>query len=418
MSQERIRWSQKSLSDLVAYFHGEIEPALRRAGHETGKPPTYQDLLETGNGGIQYALREHHDRTLREFFVEDVGLTEEDDTESSIPTDDEGVQEEIDAYLHALATRKDLAESTIRTRRYRLKTYVDLYLDYHGEASFVDAVQDESNRTAEIQRNLDVFDHMHQEFAASSCVKYHGAVSAFYEHLLRRSKAAFNPVRDFTDEYDWRVGEPDNPALSPAQVSRLVDAVETPAEEIVVYALCAWGLRRGEVASLHSSQLDLSGSEAVIHFDDGRKNGPGSVSVLYGRPILEDRVALLGERSHWNGYLLPSGAAASGHVTGQTVQNRFQRICERSDVRVRGETPVSKMGRRFWYSTYSAVVEDLVTGIEGVAADQGSADASVVLANYVSQEKQRELRRNAMRERLAAAFDGQNRDDAHSDHRI
>jgi len=41
-----------------------------------------------------------------------------------------------------------------------------------------------------------------------------------------------------------------------------------------------------------------------------------------------------------------------------------------------------------------------------VAEDQGSASSEVVYQNYLSEERRRKLRREAMRGRLQEAFDG------------
>ncbi|GGN25155.1 hypothetical protein [Halarchaeum nitratireducens] len=63
------------------------------------------------------------------------------------------------------------------------------------------------------------------------------------------------------------------------------------------------------------------------------------------------------------------------------------------------------MGRRFWYSAYSEAVEDVAESIEEIAAEQGSSDSTVVLENYLSDERARQLRREHMRERLSEAVD-------------
>jgi len=173
----------------------------------------------------------------------------------------------------------------------------------------------------------------------------------------------------------------------------------------LILALCGWGLRRNEVASLHVSQLVLEGDDPHIYFEE-RKNGPGTVALLYGRETLADRIDALGAADReWSGYLFPSSRASNGHVVGETIQARFQRVAERAGVRVRGETPTSKMGRRFWYTAYANAQKRLLENLDAIAADQGSSDASVVLKNYLSETERRQYRREYMRERLAEAFD-------------
>lgn len=407
MSSEQIHWSHKSLEELRTFWTREIEPDLRRAGVDLDDRPSYQDLLETGYGGLQDALREQHDTALGE-FLESVGYFEPD-TDGSYPwgIDDETAIDELESYVRTLDRRRNLAESTVTTKRSRLATYARLYRDVHGRADLIARLDDLAHRAGEIERVLAVFDELDHDLESDgSKLRYLGDVSQFYEHLQRRGKAAYNPAETIDMEYGWERSEPDNAALSSDHVRRLYDAVETPAEELLVLALCGWGLRRNEVASLHVSQLVLEGSDPHIHFEE-RKNGPGTVALIYGRETLADRIDALGSHDReWSGYLFPSRQAESGHVVGETIQARFKRVADRAGVRVRGETPTSKMGRRFWYTTYLESQKRLLESLDTIAADQGSSDPSVVLKNYLSEADRRQYRREFMRERLAEAFEG------------
>jgi integrase len=127
--------------------------------------------------------------------------------------------------------------------------------------------------------------------------------------------------------------------------------------------------------------------------------------LIYGQDVLEDRLAQLADREEWNGYLFPSPDARRNHVTGETLNRRFKSIAARADVRVRGEHPTSKMGRRFWYSAYADAVETVIERLQSVAHEQGSSDPMVVFRNYLSEEKRREYLRDAMHDRLAEAFE-------------
>ncbi|MFD1562538.1 tyrosine-type recombinase/integrase [Haloarchaeobius amylolyticus] len=404
MSSERIRWSHKSLDELRTFWNKQIEPDLRRAGVDLSERPSYSDLLETGYGGLQDALREQHDTTLGE-FLKSVGYFEDDSEGYQWGIDDDRAVDELESYIRTLSRRRNLAESTVKTKRSRLATYVRLYRDVHGSADLADRLDDLEHRADEIERVLAVFDELDRDLdSEASKLRYLGDVSQLYEHLQRRGKAAYNPAENIDMEYGWERSEPDNPALSSEQVRRLYDAVESPDEELLVLALCGWGLRRNEVASLHVSQLALEGDDPYIYFEE-RKNGPGTVALLYGRETLTDRIDALGAADReWTGYLFPSSRAESGHVVGETIQARFQRIAERAGVRVRGETPTSKMGRRFWYTAYANAQKQLLENLDAIAADQGSSDASVVLKNYLSEAERRQYRREYMRERLAEAF--------------
>jgi len=157
---------------------------------------------------------------------------------------------------------------------------------------------------------------------------------------------------------------------------RIFHEADNPADQLLVLGLGAWGLRPDEVASLHVSQFvfdtendDGSYSDDYIEFEE-RKNGPGTVNLMFGVDAVQDRIADL-EGPGWNGYLFPSSQSSSGHRTGETINNRFKRLATAVDVTVDGETPTAKMGRRLWYTMYKNAVTELAEELEEVAADQG-----------------------------------------------
>jgi integrase len=407
VSDQQYRWSQKSLAELEQLYHNEIAPKWRRAGNDPvhDRPP-YEWLADNGFSGLNYALREHHDMTVKEFFVDVLDFSDDADSEGyTWGIDAEETVAQLDKYVRTLSRRRKLADSTVETKRARLAKYVRIYADVHGAAPIVKRVRDRDAQPDEIERALAVFDELDAELDSDdSKLRYYGDVSQFYEHLQRRGVAAYNPVTNFDKEYGWERSEPDNPTLDARQVRALYQAADDREDELIVLALCAWGLRPNEVAALHTGQFVLEGDDPHIAFDE-RKNGPGTVALLYGRETLEDRLIALGEREDWNGYLFPSSASSSGHIVTDTVGNRFTALAERAGVTVRGATPTAKMGRRFWYTAYTDAVNTLVEQLDEIAADQGSSDASVVASNYLSEDVRREHRREYMRERLAEAFE-------------
>lgn len=407
MSSDQIRWSHKSLEELREFWNTEIELALQRAGHDLEDKPTYQDLLDVGYGGLTYTLREHHEMTLSG-FLESVDYVERSAEGYPWGIDDETTTEELESFIRTLERRQGLADTTVATKRSRLTTYAQLYDELHGQANLVDRVVDATERAAEIRRVLAVFDELDADLGTdASKQRYLSDVNQFYSHLERRAIAAFNPTSRINEEYNWNREVKDNQPLSSEGVRRLYGAVESSEEELLVLALCAWGLRRNEVASLHVSQIVLEGDDPHIYFEE-RKNGPGTVALVYGRERLAAHIDALGARDdEWNGYLFPSTASSSGHIVGETVQARFQRLANRANVTVRGETPTSKMGRRFWYTTYMDAQKQLLENLDVIAGDQGSSDAGVVLENYLSEAERRKYRREFMRERLADVFEGE-----------
>ena len=59
------------------------------------------------------------------------------------------------------------------------------------------------------------------------------------------------------------------------------------------------------------------------------------------------------------------------------------------------------------YCAYGDTVVGLINRLEEIADNQGSSLAEVVAQNYLSEERQRQARRDTMRNALADTFDGE-----------
>ncbi len=403
MSERTYNWSRKSLDELVEFYEREIAPERQREGHDPHKIPTYQWLVDNGYSGLQYAVREHHDMTLSEFFEQAVGLGDDVSPETPTwPIDNEQMIEYLEQYFRS-QQRGSAAETTLQSKRSRLGQFLRHYEALHGTSAIVSRITDVADQPEEIQRVTAVFDVLDDELESNdSKRRYRSDIDDLYSWLVDRGYGAFNPVRY---DHEWDVAKRDNSPLAPAQVGALAAATEDIEERLIVLGLCAWGLRRSELATLHVENVELQAESPYLSFNT-RKNGPGTVALIYGEDVLEDRIARLSNQQGWDGYLFPSPDARRDHLTGETLNRRFKSIAARADVRVRGELPTSKMGRRFWYSAYADAVEVVIERLQSVAHEQGSSDPMVVFRNYLSEEKRREYLRDAMYDRLAEAFEG------------
>ena len=402
MSEQTYNWSRKSLDELGDFYEREIAPERRQDGYDPNEIPSYQWLVDHGFSGLQYTVREHHEMTLTEFFEQAVGLGDDTPPETrSWPIDNEQMIEYLEQYFRS-QQRGSAAETTLQSKRSRLGQFLRHYDDLHGTSAIVSRITDVADQPEEIQRVTAVFDVLDEELKSNdSKRRYRSDIDDLYSWLVDRGYGAFNPVRY---DHEWDVAKRDNPALAPAQVGSLAAAAENIEERLIVLGLCAWGLRRSELATLHVENVELQTESPYLSFDT-RKNGPGTVALIYGQDALADRISQLSDRQGWDGYLFPSPDARRDHVTGETLNRRFKSIATRADVRVRGELPTSKMGRRFWYSAYADAVEMVIERLQSVAHEQGSSDPMVVFRNYLSEEKRREYLRDAMYERLAEAFE-------------
>lgn len=412
-----VHWTTLDREELVEAYWNRIAPVLQEADMdpETDRP-SHEWLSNQGFRGLIYALREYHSKTFGEFWTDDLGLTSPDSGPYEWDIEHDETIELLEAYLESRRSRGNLADSSVETLRYRLARYVRTYAIENDDDDLLSPIQPKGDTP--VYEATDAawatFDRLDEALRPQTVRRIHEAVDGWYAHLVRRKRAAVNPVDGLDAEYSWNretnTGKASNPALESRHVQSLYDAAVDTGEQLLIVALCGWGLRSGEVAALHQSQLQLDTASAetpFISFDE-RKNGPGEVSILFGREVAVHRIAALSDRTEWNGYLYPSNRSASGHITRQTVLNRFDSLVERAEIpsEINGKKPVPQMARRFWYDAFSATQEELITEIGEIAEEQGSASAGVVMRNYLSQERRRTLRRDAMRARLSTAFDG------------
>jgi len=411
-----ISWTLLDLDDLVDTYWRTVAPVMREDGldPETDRP-THAWLSANGFRGLVYALREYHDRTFSEFWSDDLDLEQETE-HYDWGTGHKPTVDLLESYIESRRERGELSDSSADTLRYRIAKYVRAYRDANDSGDLLGPVARDSNVPAYEATDAAwaAFDRLDEELAPRTMRRIHEAVDGWYAHLVRRKRAAVNPVAGLEDEYRWsrRANgtdeSPSNPALDPTHVRALYEAATTARDRLLVVALCGWGLRSGEVAALHRSQLVLDPPDADIPYVDfeERKNGPGQVSILFGGDAAADRLVELGDRESWNGYLFPSARSAPGHRTRQTILNRFDDLADCAGIpdELAGEKPVPQMARRFWYDAYSTTQEAILEEVGEIAAEQGSASAEVVLQEYLSPERRRRLRREYMRERLDEAF--------------
>lgn len=401
-------WSRKDLDELKEVYWTEIAPAMRRAGLSPGEErPSYEWLADNGFSGLAYALREQHGLTVGEFFADVVGLP--DGSADAPPWGDapEATETALESYLETLSRRQGLARSTIASRRSRLAKFVRTYRELHGDADVVRRAADADLDAAEYDRVLATFDAVRSDLGTDAAArKYFRTVRKWYEWLQRRNRAVHDPSRA-AEEFSFDRDEPDNPALDARQVRAIYEEARSRGDdresELLALAICGWGLRRNEVARLRASQFVLDDGDPRVAFER-RKNGPSTVALLYGVDTLDERLSALADRADWSGYLFPSRRSHGGHVHPNTVTNRFRSLAETAGVRIRGDPPTPQHGRRFWYETYLDAVGDMADALAEIAADQGSTDPEVVRRNYLSEETERQYRREAMRERLSEAF--------------
>ena len=405
-NQDDPAWSLLGRDGLVDAYWDVVAPAMRADGLDPEtKQPTYEWLNDNGFRRFIYTLQEHHDTTVTEFCTQDLDL---ESPGFDWGVDDSDTVAALDRYLDRQKQRKSWRESTVDAHRSRLARYVRTYATVNDTDDLLSPVARDSDTPAHeaVDACWATFDALDQEVARETLRRIYITVSDWYTTLVSRREAALNPTDGL--DYNWSgddAGTSSNPPLEPAHVAALFDAAADSREQVLVVALCGWGLRSGEVAALHVDQLVLNDAPRIEF--ESRKNGPGSVALIYGQDIVEQRIAQFSD-DEWSGYLFPSARSQSGHRTSGTIRNWFDDLAKRAEIpaEIDGRKPVPQMARRFWYDRYSSTVEELVEHqIQEIAAEQGSASASVVWTDYLSADRRRELRREFMEAKLASAFD-------------
>jgi len=417
MSEQQHNWSRKTLDELVEYYSEEIQPAFAADSTHINQPyPTADWLREHGYSGIRYTLREHHDRTFTEFVQEDVGVTADSGSASEGNTTEshrfdithEPTEAAVEPYFSRRQDRVVLSAATLASRRSRFRTWVEPYRQQHGTDALLAHAETSDQKAQGRRRARAVLDGIAETLGSDqSRLTFVADVRPVYSWLTDEGYIAFNPLDGVESEYGWERPDANNQSLQATDVQALLEAAETPGEELLVTALPGWGLRPSEVAQLHVSQFSLDGDDPHIAFQE-RKNGPGTVAIHYGVDTVSDHIDQLADESDWQGYLFPSPADSRAHVHSDTITNRFKRLAEQADVSVDGQLATPRTARRFWYSTYSSTMVDIRAEMDEIADEQGAQSGTVVWEQYLSEADRRRRRRQAMAAKLTDAFGAEN----------
>ena len=405
-----------TLAEFETFYREEIAPAMTADDDLSVDPasetPPYAWLKSNYSGFIE-RLRRDYDLSPGEFYDE-VGLPPDDSDENPWGLAHEPTTAALDGYVTELTRDRDRAESTVDSRRARLRTYVTTYSDVHDRDDLLSPLLDETAKPDEIARTKAVFRVLDDRLGTlASKRKYVSAVQNWYTYLEETGRATYNPARNLTRRFGWdRRPVYDHPALSTAQLDALLSHADAD-EQFLLLLLAGWGLRPVEACQLHVDQLVLDPHEddtPYVSFAAGeRKNARrtrNTVAILVSVEAVRSRIDRL-TSADWSGYMLPS--PEGGPITTQTARRWLRDLGDRAGVTVDGDPPKPKMGRRTWYRLYSAQRPSITADTAAVADAQGSSDPAVSERNYLDERSRREARADAMadlvREELASVFD-------------
>jgi integrase len=211
--------------------------------------------------------------------------------------------------------------------------------------------------------------------------------------LERPGRIPANPIEELEKEFDWNWGS-DTGSLTDSQVRKLWNEAQTIPEYLLVIGYCIWGLRTEELAQVRVEQFVFDPDDPRIEFttQDSRKNGIGSVTLLFGLTVLAARLDRLSQDDEWNGYLFP-GNTDDGHRHAATLRRRFKTLCKEANITVEGETPTPRDGRSHYFNILGKAETTLLERVSEFAPEQGSKDPETIVERYLDEETRRQYRR-------------------------
>lgn len=361
--------------------------------------PTVRWLEDNGYTHLRWILSKKHDMGVPEFFILLTSAGQSQGYEWHI--NDVATIERAKAYLDDQAECRNWKQSTKRTNRSRLNEVLRRFADEYGDDAVLALANDPTIETEVYSAFKEVVKSLRAELTShDSAHSYLRAAHRFFEWLDRAGRIKYDPMEDIEDDFRWNWSSEATP-LSGQQVRRLWITAETDEERMLVIGYCIWGVRTQELPRIHVDQLDFNPDDPEVVFGErDRKNGQGTVSLMFG---LDSLASLLDKRSHqpnWDGYLYPSGKQSRSFLCGKQMRIRFKDLCEKAGITIGDKTPTPKHGRSFYYNILNDAETDLLETAAEIAKEQGASDPSSVRDYYLTPERRRRYRRVFFRHRI------------------
>jgi len=404
-----VDWASKSYEELEVLYWNQIAPERREEGHDPKNDmPSHEWLNDHGYSGIHRALKRDHDTTTGEFFDELLDPREEFDWAGS----HHETQQWLEKFLTSLEERKNRADSTIQSKRGRLSRILRTHLKVNNSGDLISSVRSRNKNKDAFEQLLNVGDELDETLESTQSKFNHiYDLIEFYQFLLRRKVAAYNPGEWVKEEFDWDCSgtyDKSNPCLSKEQVKKIWDTTRDLEEQLIVICYVGLGLRTDEPASLTRENFDLE-KEGCPRIDfDERKNYAGTVPVLVGKNQIAQRLREVQSNVNKSDCLFPSTYSDNEALSGAAMRDRFKDICRRAGVKVDGETPTPRHARRTWYSLYTESLDELYGKLEFPADDQSSKTIEVVRDSYLNEDIEFQHHRGCMKPVLREIMPGVN----------
>lgn len=397
-TEEYQNWSH-DLSSLQEVGEEALESWRNEHPQSPRDYPAVRWLDDNGYTHLRWILSKKHDMGVPEFFILLTSAGGSKRFEWAI--DDVATIERAKAYLEDQSECRDWESSTKRTNRSRLNEVLRRFGEEYGDDAVLALANDPTIETEVYNTFKEVCKSLRAELSShDSAHSYLRAAHRFFEWLDRSGRIEYDPMDGIEEEFRWDWSVESTP-LSDRQVRRLWIAAETNEERILVIGYCVWGVRTKELAGIHVSQLDFNPNEPKVEFGErARKNGQGTVTLMFGLDALADLLDERDNQSNWNGYLYPSNNNERSFLCTKQMRERFKKLCEKAEVTIEGEDPTPKHGRSFYYNILADAETDLLEMAGELAKEQGASDPKSVREYYLTSERRRWYRRVFVRHRI------------------
>lgn len=361
--------------------------------------PPVQWLGSNGYSHLKWILREKHDIGVPEFFI--LFTSAGGSTEYEWGIEDLATIEMLRIYLDEQVQTRKWSGSTKRTNRSRISDVLYRFSILFGDDAIISLANDPSLKTEVYDTFKKCIIEVRSDSASDdSAYKSLRSTHRFFEWLGRSNRIEYDPMEGIEEEFRWKLHtEPE--VLTDNQVKRLWIAAETDEERMLVIGYCVWGLRTKELPAVHVDQINLCGRDPTIEFSKrDRKNGQGSVSLLFGIDALTAMLDSHAQDPTWEGYLYVSPEKDRLYLCPKQMRRKFKALCEKAGVTVNGEVPTPKYGRSWYYNTLAKAETDLLDAAGKLAELQGASDPASVRDAYFTEETRRRYRRIFFRHRV------------------
>ena len=354
--------------------------------------PTVEWLVNNGYSHLRWIVEQKHDMTIPVFFAMIVGAGG-DDTEWELPIDDPDTVNRTIEYLDRYERYREWRSATKQTQYYLLKRVFAEYQSHTGREDIVDVANQCTHKTDTFDTFVEIIYQIKQDAQSDlSAYQYLRAIQRFYESLARRYIVEYNPTQGVEDEIGFDLSAGESNPLSPQQIADLFEAAETVTEHMLIIGYVFWGVRRKELPSMHQSQVDWTEDHATISFADAdRKNGAGTVTIIFGERYLREQFERLSRYDTWDGHLIPAENDKSKPMKPEKAGRKFKELAERADVIVDGEYVTPNNGRSTWNELHARAGAVQMEIVDEYKHLQGSDDTEAA-TGYHTEEFREELR--------------------------